>query len=88
MKLPIFIQKIYNRITKAKFFYVTLDVCPDFTTGQSEMCSYTIRSKDKDEATRMAVEKATKEWCVDLEDVYVVECVETTSSELIYDIDK
>lgn len=88
MKTPIFIQKIYNRITKAKFFYVTLDVCPDFTTGQSEMCSYTIRSKDKDEAIRLAIEKATCEWSVTCDEVYVVECVETVSPELIYDVDR
>lgn len=87
MKAPIFIQKIYNYITKAKFFYVTLDVCPDFTTGQSEMCSYTIRSKDKDEAIRLAIEKATHEWNVTCDDVYVVDCVETQSPELIYAVD-
>ena len=88
MKTPIFIQKIYNRITKAKFFYVTLDICPDFSSGQSEMCSYTLRSKDKDEAIRMAIEKATKDWSVDWDSVYVVDCVETQSPELIYDVDR
>lgn len=88
MKTPIFIQKIYNRITKAKFFYVTLDICPDFSSGQSEMCSYTLRSKDKDEAIRLAIEKATKDWSVDWDSVYVVDCVETKSPELIYDVDR
>lgn len=85
MKTPIFIQKLYNRITKAKFFYITLDVCPDFTTGQSEMCSYTIRAKDRYRAEAAAVAKAMIEWGVRNEDVFVVDSVETQSPELIYD---
>lgn len=85
MKIPVFIQKIYNRITKAKFFYVTLDVCPDFSTGQGEMCSYTIRSKDKDKAESIAVSKAMVDWSVPIDAVFVVEVVETQSPELIYD---
>ena len=88
MNTPIFIQKIYNRITHAKFFYVTLDVCPDFTTGQSEMCSYTIRATNEEVATEKAIKKAMADWTVDREAVYVVECVETKSQELIYDIDR
>lgn len=85
MKTPIFIQKIFNKITKAKFFYVTLDVCPDFNTGQSEMCSYTIRANDVETATKKAVEKAIADWAVGQDSVYMVECVETTSEDLIYD---
>lgn len=85
MKTPIFIQKLYNWITKAKFFYITLDVCPDFTTGQSEMCSYTIRAKDKHHAEAAAVEKAMADWGVNNDAIFVVDNVETESPELIYD---
>ena len=85
MKIPGFIQKIYNRITKAKFFYVTLDVCPDFATGQSEMCSYTIRAKDKTKAEASAVAKAMVDWGVNNDAIFVVDNVETESPELIYD---
>ena len=88
MRVPVFIQKIYNRITNAKFFYVTLDVCPDFTTGQSEMCSYTIRATNKEVAAEKAIKKAMADWGVDHEAVYVVECIETKSQELIYDADR
>lgn len=85
MKIPVFIQKIYNRITRAKFFYVTLDVCPDFATGQSEMCSYTIRAKDKTKAEASAVANAMVDWGVTNDAIFVVEVVETQSPELIYD---
>ena len=43
---------------------------------------------DKDEAIRLAIEKATHEWSVTCDEVYVVECVETVSPELIYDVDR
>lgn len=85
MKIPVFIQKIYNRITRAKFFYVTLDVCPDFATGQGEMCSYTIRAKDKTKAEASAVANAMVDWGVTNDAIFVVEVVETQSPELIYD---
>lgn len=88
MRIPIFIQRLYNKATRAKFFYVTLDVCPDFSTGQGEMCSYTIRSKNGVDATRTAIRKAMKEWSVDMDAVYVVDCMETQSHDLIYDIDR
>lgn len=85
MKIPVFIQKFFNKITKARFFYVTLDVCPDWTTGQSEMCSYTIKANDGDSAEEKAIEKAMKDWGTDIDSVYVVDCEETKSEDLIYD---
>lgn len=88
MRVPVFIQKIYNRITNAKFFYITLDVCPDFATGQGEMCSYTIRSTSLSVALEKAIKKAMVDWGVDREAIYVVECIETKSQELIYDADR
>ena len=85
MKAPVFIRKIYNRITRARFFYVTLDVCPDYSTGQCEMCSYTVRSRDKAKAESSAISKAMIDWGVTKDDVFVVDVVETHSPELIYD---
>lgn len=85
MKIPKFIQKIFNKITKAKFYYVTLDVCPDFNTGQSEMCSYTVRAENETQAAHKASCLAMKEWSVDMDSIYVVESVETSSEDLIYD---
>ena len=85
MKTPIFIQKLFNKITKAKFYYVTLDISPDFNTGQGEMVSYTIRANTKEEAEDKAVKKAMTEWVLGPDSVYTVECVETTSPNLIYD---
>ena len=88
MRIPVFIQKIYNRITNAKFFYVTLDVCPDFATGQGEMCSYTIRATGEEVATEKAIKKAMADWVVGRDAIYMVECIETKSQELIYDADR
>ena len=88
MKLPLFIQKLFNKVSNAKFFYVTLDVCPDFTTGQGEVCSYTIRSKNRENAIQSAIENAVNEWEVKPSDLYVVDCIETNSPDLIYDMDR
>ena len=85
MKIPVFIQKFFNKITKARFFYVTLDVCPDWTTCQSEMCSYTVRANDEETARGQAIKKAMKDWGVDDDSIYVVDCEETISEDLIYD---
>lgn len=85
MRIPIFIQKLFNKVTKAKFFFVTLDICPDFNTGQGEMVSYTVKANDATTASYKATRMAMNEWNISINDTYVVECIETADPELIYD---
>lgn len=77
-------RKVFDKITKAKYFYVTFDVSPDFTTGQGEMCSYTVKAPNQDQAVIWAKEKAMIEWGVTEEAVWLVECVETNDDDLKY----
>lgn len=78
------IRKFFDRISKATYYYVTFDVCPDFNTGQGEMCSYTIKAPNKDQAVIWAKAKAMDEWDVTEDAVWLVECVETKDDDLIY----
>lgn len=79
------IRKFFDRVSKATYYYVTFDVCPDFNTGQGEMCSYTVRADSPEAATKKAIEKAMKDWSIGQDCIYTVECVRTQSDDLIYD---
>ena len=79
------IRKFFDKVSKAKYFYVTFDICPDFNTGQGEMCSYTIKAPNQDQAVIWAKAKAMAEWEVTEEAVWLVECVETKDDGLIYE---
>lgn len=77
------IHKLFDRLVGTTYYYVTIDVCPDYS-GQGEMCSYTVKAKDASTATDKAQQLAMKEWGVELEALYVVDYVQTTNDELIY----
>lgn len=77
------INKLFDRLVGTIYYYVTIDVCPDYS-GQGEMCSYTVKAKDASTATDKAQQLAMKEWGVELEALYVVDYVQTTNDELIY----
>ena len=38
------IHKLFDRLVGATYYYVTIDICPDYS-GQGEMCSYTVKAK-------------------------------------------
>ena len=78
------IRKFFDRVSKATYYYITFDVCPDFNAGQGEMCSYTVKAKNASIATNMAQLLAMKDWGVEPEAIYVVDCVQTNDDELIY----
>ena len=77
------IHKLFDRLADTTYYYVTIDVCPDYS-GQGEMCSYTVKAKDATTATNKAQRLAMKEWSVEPEALYVVDCVQTHDDELIY----
>lgn len=78
------IHKLFDRLVGTTYYYVTIDVCPDYS-GQGEMCSYTVKAKDASTATDKAQLLAMKEWEVDIDATYIVDCVETKDDDLIYD---
>lgn len=77
------IHKLFDRLVGTTYYYVTIDVCPDYS-GQGEMCSYTVKAKDATTATTKAQRLAMMEWGVEPEALYVVDYVQTTDDELIY----
>jgi len=78
------IHKLFDRLVDATYYYVTFDICPDFNTGQSEMCSYIIKAPNQDQAVIWAKAKAMTEWEVSEEAIWLVDCVQTHDDELIY----
>lgn len=77
------IHKLFDRLVGATYYYVTIDICPDYS-GQGEMCSYTVKANDASTATAKAQLLAMKEWGVEPEALYVVDYVQTKDDELIY----
>lgn len=77
------IHKLFDRLIGTTYYYVTIDVCPDYS-GQGEICSYIVKAKDASIATSKAQLLAMKEWGVEPETLYVVDYVQTKDEELIY----
>lgn len=85
MKAPLFIRKWFNNVTKARFWFISADICPDFNTGQGETVSITIKAENEESAKVKAIEILSRDWDVEPENVYIFDIAETTNDELIYE---